>query len=137
MSNSVVITNSSIVDFQSNITAVFELLNKWFNLNLLSLNFDKTNFIHLKRKNARRNMRIDILCKFSRHDLDNTLYWKTHIDELLPKLSSALSKFFFANVKISSACYTISVFKQIMPQETSSNGRLCVFSLHYELWYYF
>ena len=50
MSNSVVITNSSIIDFQSNITAVFEHLNKWFNLNLLSLNYDKTNFIHLKRK---------------------------------------------------------------------------------------
>ena len=56
---SVVITNSSIVDFQSNITAVFEQLNKWFNLNLLSLNFDKTNFIQLKRKNARQIMTID------------------------------------------------------------------------------
>ena len=50
--------------------------------------------------------------------LDNTLYWKTHIDQLLCKLSSA--------------CYTISVFKQIMPQETFSNGRLCLFPLSYE-----
>lgn len=65
--------------------------------------------------------------------LDNTLYWKTHIDQLLPKLSSTLSNFFIANVKTSSACYTVSVFKQIMPQETSSNGRLCLFSLNYEL----
>ena len=55
--------------------------------------------------------------------LDNTLYWKNHIDQLLPKLSSAW--------------YTISVFKQIMLQETFSNGRLCLFSLNYELWYYF
>jgi len=28
-------------------------------LNLLSLNFDKTNFIHLRGKNARQNMTID------------------------------------------------------------------------------
>lgn len=69
--------------------------------------------------------------------LDNTLYWKTHIDQLLRKLSSGLSKFYISNVKISSACYTISVFKQIMPQETSSNCRLCLFSLQYELWYIF
>jgi hypothetical protein len=56
---SIVITNSSIVDFQSNITAVFEQLYKWFNLNLLSLSFDKINFIHLKRKNVRQNVTID------------------------------------------------------------------------------
>lgn len=64
MSNSVVITNSSIVDFQANITAVFELLNKQFNLNLLSLNFDKTNFIRLKRKNSRQNMTIATLLTY-------------------------------------------------------------------------
>lgn len=64
MSNSVVITNSSIVDFQANITAVFELLNKQFNLNLLSLNFDKTNFICLKRKNSRQNMTIATLLTY-------------------------------------------------------------------------
>jgi len=36
--------------------------------------------------------------------LDITLEWKTHIDQLLPKLSSA--------------CYTVRILEQIMPQET-------------------
>jgi hypothetical protein len=47
---SVVIANSNIDDFQSNIKAVFEKLNKWFTLNLLPLKFDKTNFMHFKTK---------------------------------------------------------------------------------------
>jgi len=45
---SAVTTNSNIVDFQSNIKAVFEQLNNWFTLNLLPLNFDQTNFINFK-----------------------------------------------------------------------------------------
>jgi len=38
---SAVTTNSNTVDFKSNIKAVFEQLNNWFNLNLLPLNFQK------------------------------------------------------------------------------------------------
>ena len=109
-----VTTNSNFVDFQPNIKAVFEQLNKWFNLNLLSLNFDKTNFIHFKTKyacnldtvieNDNRLISNIFHTNFLGMTLDNTLYWKAHIDQLLPKLSSA--------------CYAINVFKQIMPQET-------------------
>jgi hypothetical protein len=47
---SVIITNSNPTDFQKDIKDVFEHLNKWFTLNLLSLNFNKTNFIHFKTK---------------------------------------------------------------------------------------
>ena len=39
---SAVTTNSNIVDFKSNIKAVFEQLNNWFNLNLLPLNLKNT-----------------------------------------------------------------------------------------------
>jgi hypothetical protein len=49
---SVVIANSNIADFQSNIKAIFEKLNKWLNLNLLPLKFDKTNFMRFKTKNT-------------------------------------------------------------------------------------
>ena len=35
--------------------------------------------------------------------LDSTVYWKTHIDQLIPKLSSS--------------CYALGVLKQIMPKE--------------------
>jgi len=47
--------------------------------------------------------------KFMGTTLDNTLYWKTHIDQLLPKLSLAY--------------YTIRVIKQTMAQ--------CTFLLSY------
>jgi hypothetical protein len=46
---SVIITNSNPTDFQKDI---FEHLNIWFTLNLLSFNLDKTIFIHFKTKNT-------------------------------------------------------------------------------------
>jgi hypothetical protein len=89
-------------------------------MNLLLLDCDKTNFIHLKIKNSHR---WDTVIEYDKRwisnisytnflglALDSALHWKTYIDQLLPKLSLA--------------CYAISVFKQIMPQETVSNGRL-------------
>ena len=36
---SIIVTDSNIVDFQLNMNVVFEQLNNWFNVNLLSLNF--------------------------------------------------------------------------------------------------
>lgn len=47
--SSVAITNSNIVDFQSNIKAVFEQINKCLNFNLISFKFDKTDFIRFKK----------------------------------------------------------------------------------------
>jgi len=38
---SVIVTDSNIVDFQLNMNVVSEQLNNWFNVNLLSLNFEK------------------------------------------------------------------------------------------------
>ena len=49
----VIIRITNITDFQSNIKTVFEYLIKWFISNILSLNFDRTNFIQFKTKNAR------------------------------------------------------------------------------------
>ena len=49
---SVIVTDSNIVDFQLKINVVIEQLNNWFNVNLLSLNFEKTGFIHFKTKNV-------------------------------------------------------------------------------------
>jgi hypothetical protein len=58
----VVIANSNIVDFQSNIKAVFEKLNKWFNLNLLPLKFEKSNFMHFKTIKNTHNLDTVIEC---------------------------------------------------------------------------
>jgi hypothetical protein len=96
---SVIITNSNPTYFQNDIKDVFEHLNTWFTLNLLSLNFDKTNFIHSKTKNTHgldikveydnRLIANTYFTRFLGLTIDNTLYWKCHIEHLLPKLSTA------------------------------------------------
>ena len=44
------IPNSNPNNFETNIKEVFKHLHSWFSLNLLSLNSDKTNFIHFKMR---------------------------------------------------------------------------------------
>jgi len=41
--------STNVTDFQDNIETVFKHLNKWLVSNLPSFNFNKTNFIHLKK----------------------------------------------------------------------------------------
>jgi hypothetical protein len=82
--SSVIIINSSASDFQKDIKEIFEYLNKWSNLNLLPLNFDKRNFIRFKTRNA-CSLDIKVECdngfianmyytKFLGLTIDNTLY---------------------------------------------------------------
>ena len=85
---SVIITNSTPTDFQKDIKDVFEHLNTWFTLSLLSLNFDKTKFIHFKTKNTRSlDIRVEYdnrfiantyFTRFIGLTIDNMLYWKSH-----------------------------------------------------------
>jgi hypothetical protein len=42
---SIIVTDSNIVDFQLHIKVVFEQLNNWFSVDLLSLNFEKKGFL--------------------------------------------------------------------------------------------
>jgi hypothetical protein len=58
---SVIITNCNPTEFQKDNKDVFGHLNTWFTLNLLSLNSDKTNFIHFKTKNTHS---LDIKVKY-------------------------------------------------------------------------
>jgi len=47
---SILITSPNNIKFQSDLYVVFGQLNKWFKINLLSLNFDKTYFIQFTNK---------------------------------------------------------------------------------------
>jgi hypothetical protein len=49
--SSVIISNPEPFVFQNGSKEVFNQLNKWFNTNLLFLNFSKTEFIKFKTKN--------------------------------------------------------------------------------------
>jgi len=85
--------NSNPNKFQTNIKEVFESLRKWFNLNLLSLNFDKTNFVHFKTSKTHsldRKVKYDngLTIRFLGITVDNSLYWRGHLDQLVLDLSA-------------------------------------------------
>jgi hypothetical protein len=91
-------------------------LNLWFSTNLLSLHFSKIHYIKFSTKNlydqfnhiiiASGNNEISDSCytEFLGINIVNTLSWKRHIDQLLPKLNTA--------------CYAIRTLKPYLSQET-------------------
>jgi hypothetical protein len=86
------IPNSNPNNFQTNIKEVFENLHEWFSLNV-SLNFDKTNFIHFKtRKASSLDMKVEydsrLTIGFLGITVDNTLYLRDHLDQLVLDLSA-------------------------------------------------
>ena len=94
-----IITNLNTLNFKKSVNKIIQDINEWFNTNLLSLNLDKTHFIHFVSKNSSStdfnikhgNKKIANVynTKFLGLTLDNTLSWRTHIDTIMPKLSSA------------------------------------------------
>jgi hypothetical protein len=77
----------------------FERINKWFQSNFLSLNFEKTKFLQLLTKNSHEsdiqvsynNNKIDNIhnIKFLGLIVDTSLSWKNHIDQLGHKLNKS------------------------------------------------
>jgi hypothetical protein len=51
---SILVKSPNPVAFVNDINAVFKHTNEWFIENLLSLNFDKTNFIHFTSKRSQK-----------------------------------------------------------------------------------
>jgi hypothetical protein len=49
---SIIVTNSSPLDYKNNIINIFENINDWFKVNLSTLNFDKTYYIQFMTKNS-------------------------------------------------------------------------------------
>jgi len=84
---------------EESVNKIIHDTNEWFNTNLLSLNLEKTHFIHFVTKNSssigfniiRGNKKIANVynTKFLGLTLHNTLSWRMHIDTIIPKLSSA------------------------------------------------
>jgi hypothetical protein len=96
---SILCTHHNCMEFHVNIERVFGNVNTWFKKNCLSLNTEKTHYIHFKTKNSQP---IDIsVCpdnnrnpnnsytKFLGLIVDNILSWKPHIGHLINKLSTA------------------------------------------------
>ena len=94
-----IITNPNPSNSEKSVNKIIQDINEWFNINLLPLRLDKTHFIQFVTKNI-SSTDLNIMhenkkkpkvynTKFLGLILDNTLSWKTHIDTILPKLSSA------------------------------------------------
>jgi hypothetical protein len=78
---------------------VFAGLNKWIKAIKLTLNFDKTNFmkfcttnkkcVNLRKEYVDKTIEEVETTKFIGLQVDSNLNWKTHIQYIIPKLSSA------------------------------------------------
>ena len=101
------------MNFKSNINNVFLQLNEWFDGNLLSLNYDKTQrvrfipkctfFLGSIMRYNNKFISVSTNTKFLGIIIENTLPWKAHVDQLLPKLCVA--------------CCAIKTVKPFMCQE--------------------
>jgi hypothetical protein len=93
----ILFTHSNLIDFNKHISIVFTTLNKWLGANQLSLNFNKTNYLHFKTK---RNMSVNLQIGFNNNfitnsfytkflgvTMNNTLSWNNHIDLLVKNLN--------------------------------------------------
>jgi hypothetical protein len=88
-----------IIQLQSNLNSVTSEINEWFQNNQITLNLDKTFFIHFINKkigNSEIQIKIETKnitttneIKFLGLIIDNKLSWKGHIEHITPKLNSA------------------------------------------------
>jgi len=107
--------------FNKKIEEIIAKINKWFQLNSLKLNFNKTKFIQFCTKNKlgtstyidqeHNGIENSLSTSFLGLILDKTLSWQLHIDKLCAKLKSA--------------CYILRTLKPIL---TLRNLKMIYFS---------
>jgi hypothetical protein len=96
---SILVRSPNIKDFQTNMFTAFNCVNKWFKVNLLSINVNKAHYIQFKTKNKPQS-NIHIACKdnlitsqsnikFHGIYINDSINWSCHIEYIIPKLSSA------------------------------------------------
>jgi hypothetical protein len=99
---------------------------------LITLNLNKTQYLEFRTKNyynVNKQIKYDQECitnafeiKFLGLTIDDTLYWKQHIEQVLNKMCTA--------------CYALRSIKHSTNRHAKSN--LCrSYTLYYKLWYNF
>lgn len=96
---SVIISSKQYDHFINTSNTVLNLMNEWFHANKLALNVDKTSAVKFSTHNSAQvsysirlngtHLKESISTKFLGLELDNHLNWKTHIECITRKLSSA------------------------------------------------
>jgi hypothetical protein len=128
---SIVITHTNNMNFKINLNQTFKDVNTWFNINFLTLNLSKTQYLEFRYKNdcniaTQIGYDQEIISsvtetKFLGLTIDDTLSWKQHIDMVINRLSSA--------------CYALRNIKYMVSFGTFKVNLLCSCTVHYELWY--
>jgi len=111
---SFIITNPSPSEFAINVNKILADINEWFRNNLLFLNLNKTKYLQFRAKNTQKvDSNITLLnnqitnsnsTKLLGLNIEETLSWKSQIDQILLRLSSA--------------CYAIRVITPFMSEAT-------------------
>jgi hypothetical protein len=96
---SIIVKGLNARDFQANMANTFNHVNKWFKINFLTINTNKTHYIQFKTKNKPI---IDINIVYNDHPItllhnikflgiyiNDSINWSNHIDYIVPKLSTA------------------------------------------------
>jgi hypothetical protein len=107
---SIIITDSNRKAFNINDNQMLQDINTWCNVTLLTLNFNKTQYLEFRTKNY-YNVNTQIKyqecitkateIKFLGLTIDDTLSWKQHIEQVMNKMCSA--------------CYALRNVKHIVP----------------------
>jgi hypothetical protein len=97
---SILVTNKNHCALKHKVTGSLSHIANWFAANNLVLNINKTNIINFSPKQSANpllalsfdNMVMNEVCeiKFLGIQIDNKLNWKSHVEYILPKLSSAI-----------------------------------------------
>ena len=110
----IIITDSNKLDFNINVKQTFQDINTWFNINLLTSNFNKTQYLEFRTKNYYNvNTQIKYDQKFITNAteikflgliIDDTLSWKQLIEQVVNKMCTA--------------CYALRNIKHTVPLGT-------------------
>ena len=111
----------------------FDCVNKWFKVNLLSINVNKTHYIQLKTKN-KSTLDVNVICndnllttiahvKFLGICIHDSMNWSCHIEYIIQKLSSA--------------CYIMRSIKPFMSLNTLKTIYYLYFNTILKLWFTF
>jgi hypothetical protein len=129
---SIIITDSNRRDFNINADQTLQDKNTWFNINLLTLNFNKMQYLEFTTKNyynVNSQIKYNQECvtnateiKFLEITIDDTLSWKHCIEQVINKICFA--------------CYALRNIKHKVLVHTKSNLSRS-YTLYHKLWYNF
>jgi len=112
---SIIVSDPILENFEIKIANIFEDINKWFKANQLTLNYNKTNYLHFSMRNKRDHevkliyqgnyIKSSSNTKFLGLSIDDSPSWKAHMEQMISKLNTA--------------CFVLRTIQALMSLETS------------------